>query len=172
MFSFLERSKADKMYPEPVQIPFLARLLQPFPAAVFMVFLVLKNIFQQRFLSLCWRKASGRWLLWKVFPHAQCTLCRPSLYTFGDKSKTPVGTKFYGFSFHSCSPFPVAWILWEQRFPKAAVCAALATPFPPSSSAKTTEHVKKFWQQTQELAVGCCILRWGLNALFVLWLSV
>lgn len=77
-----------------------------------------------------WRKAAGRWLLWEALPHTQCTHCRPSFCAFGGKSETPVNTVFYGFSFHSCSPFAVAWILWKHRAPKSSSlhCSCNTTP--------------------------------------------
>lgn len=154
------------MYPEPVQIPFLVRLLQPSPAAVFMIFLVLKNIFQQRFVSLCWRKAAGRWLLWEALPHTQCTHRRPSFCTLGDKSETPVNTTFYRFSFHSCSPSPVAWILWEHRAPKSSSLYCSSNTIP--SFQQATGHVKQFWQQTHRLAIGCGVTFTGRDSMLCL----
>lgn len=99
----------------------------------------------------------------------QCTHCRPSFYTFGDKSETPGSTVFYGFSVHSCSPSTVAWILWEHRPPKSSSVCCSRTPFPPSSSAKTTEHVKQFWQQTRGLAVGCGVAFSGRDLMLCLF---
>lgn len=168
MFSFLERSKADKMYPEPVQIPFLVRLLQPSPAAVFMIFLVLKNIFQQRFVSLCWRKAAGRWLLWEALPRTQCTHCRPSFCTLGDKSETPVNTIFYRFSFHSCSPSPVAWILWEHRAPKSSSLHCSSNTIPSFLLCKGNRTREAILAADSRLAVGGGVTFTGRDSMLCL----